>query len=102
MRYVLLALLVLFAMTTIAQAHGGVVLAPVYVAPAPTVVHVVPPPVLIRPLPPPIPSYYYLAPPPPPAFVVPRYYVQAPRVYVRPKVYVEGQPIRNFFQAITP
>lgn len=100
MKNVLLVLIVLFGMAAVAQAHGGVVLAPVYVAPAPTVVHVIPPPIYLRPLPPP--TYYYLAPPPPPAFVVPRYYVQAPRVYIRPKVYVEGQPIRNFFQAITP
>ncbi len=28
--------------------------------------------------------------------------VTGPRVYVRPKVYVEGQPIRNLIRAITP
>ena len=39
---------------------------------------------------------YYVA---PPVYVAP---IRVPRVWVHPKVYVEGQPIRNFLQAITP
>ena len=30
------------------------------------------------------------------------YNVYAPPVIVRPKVYVPGQPVRNFFRAVTP
>ena len=61
---------------------------PVYVSP-PTYYYTQPiPPVYVQPQP----TYYY----PPPI------YYRQPNVYVKPKVYVEGQPIRNFFQAITP
>jgi hypothetical protein len=62
------------------------------------------------------PPVYYVAPPvyyqalpvyvaPPVYYVAPLVYVapvRIPRVWVHPKVYVEGQPIRNFLQAITP
>jgi hypothetical protein len=40
-----------------------------------------------------------------PTYAAPAYTVPAavgPRVWVKPKVYVEGQPIRNILRAITP
>lgn len=64
--------------------------------------------------PPPVFQYqpYYITPPPmylppPQPYYPPIYqpyptYVYGPRVWVHPKVYVEGQPVRNFFRAITP
>jgi hypothetical protein len=58
----------------------------VYSAPIPVVPY--PPTVVYRPAlvaPPPVVAYYYARP-----------------VIVRPKVYVPGQPVRNFLRAITP
>lgn len=37
-----------------------------------------------------------------PGVVVARPVYAAPRVLVRPKVYVAGQPVRNFWRAVTP
>jgi hypothetical protein len=44
----------------------------------------------------PMTSYYA------PAAVPVTAYYGAPRVWVNPKVYVAGEPVRNFFRAITP
>ena len=69
---------------------------PVYVSP-PTYYYTQPiPPVYVQPQP----TYYYY--PAPTYYYPPPIYYRQPNVYVKPMVYVEGQPIRNFFQAITP
>jgi hypothetical protein len=86
-----------------------------YVPAAP--VYYTAPPMYYAPAPAPVyydlPTYYYRVPVyAPPVY---RYYpyvyrtpvyappvVYGPRVWVSPKVYVEGQPVRNFIRAFTP
>ena len=95
-------LMSLFAASASAQCYYQTL--PVYVSPPITYysMPVYTPPPICYPMPvytPPTydystPTYYYST---------PTYYgYRSPQVYVHPKYYVEGQPIRNFLQAITP
>lgn len=82
--------------------------APVAVAPAPvvtyrpTIVSAPAPVIAYSPVAPPVVAYSPVAPAPVAVAPAPVVYTVGRPVVVSTKVYVPGQPIRNFFKAITP
>ena len=93
MKWILTSLLMLVVSSAFSQDYGhyrqynsGVLYYQTIHAPRPTYI---------------LPTLVYVAPYPTPYCSPPPYHFQ-PRIWVHPKVYVEGQPIRNFFRSITP